>query len=79
MHATSAVGRPIIQSGARVLLLAALIALAACANSSNSASSASSAITPVASADASSSVNNVSDALGQRLDSMLNSQHTANR
>jgi hypothetical protein len=71
-------GRPNTQSGARAVLLAALTALAACTNANNSFSSASSAPAPIASAD-NSSVNKVADALGQRLDGMLSSQHTAGR
>jgi uncharacterized lipoprotein YajG len=78
MREPSVADRPIIQSGAKLVLLAALIALAGCANDNNSYSSASSASVPIASADSSSStVNKVSDALGQRLDGMLNSQHAA--
>ena len=77
MRVPSVADRPIIQSGAKLVLLAALIALAGCANDNNSYSSASSASVPIASADSNSTVNKVSDALGQRLDGMLNSQHAA--
>ena len=77
MRVPSVTDRPIIQSGARMSLLAALVALAACANGNNSVSSASSAPMPIASADSTSSVTKVSDALGQRLDGMLNSHHAA--
>jgi len=79
MRVPSVAGRPIIQSGAKVGLLAALVALAACTNANNSYSSASSAPTPIASADGGGSITKVSDALGQRLDGMLNSQHTVGR
>jgi hypothetical protein len=77
MRVPSVAGRPITQSGAKFVLLATLIALAACANGNNSFSNASSAPTPIASADSGGSVTKVSDALGQRLDGMLSSQHTA--
>jgi hypothetical protein len=79
MRVPSVAGRPIIQSGAQVGLLAALVALAACTNANNSYSSASSAPAPIVSADSGSSITKVSDALGQRLDGMLNSQHTVGR
>jgi ABC-type phosphate transport system substrate-binding protein len=66
-----------IQSGVRVFALLALVAVAACANATNSASNDPSAGTaPIASADGSNSVGKVSDALGQRLDGMLNGHQT---
>jgi hypothetical protein len=72
MRVPPVAGRPI-----KVILLAALLAMAACTNANNSVSSASSVSMPVASAENGSSINKVSDALGQRLDGMLNSQHMA--
>lgn len=78
MRAPSVAGCPIIQSGVKVGLLAVLIGLAACTNANNSYSNVSPP-TPIASADSGNSVSKVSDALGQRLDGMLNSQHTAGR
>lgn len=77
MRVASVAGRPIIPGGGKVVLLAALIALAACDNGNNSFSSASSGPVPIASADSSSTVNRVSDALEQRLDGMLHSKHTS--
>ncbi len=77
MRVPSVADRSIIPSGAKVVLLGTLIALAACASGNNSVSGASSAPMPIASADSTSSVTKVSDALGQRLDGMLNSHHAA--
>jgi len=73
MHVSTAIGRPMIRSGARVLALFALVAVGACTNATNSASNDLSTRTAsVATVDGGNSVNKVSDALGQRLDGMLN-------
>jgi hypothetical protein len=71
-----AIGRPIVRSGRRSLALVSLVALAACASPTNTVSNNSSGAASVASADSSHTIEKVSDALGQRLDSMLSSQHT---
>ncbi len=76
MHAPMAIGGPIMRLGGRSLVLVAIVALAACANSTNTVSNNSSGAASVASADSGHTIERVSDALGQRLDSMLNSQHT---
>jgi len=71
MKVAKGVRRP--RQGATMLAFASLIALGACANTTTAASDPSPASTKVAGAtDNSTSVGKVSDALGQRLDGMLN-------
>ena len=76
MHAPPAFGRSFIPVASKLLTSFALVVLAGCASgSTNTIASNSTIAAPVASADSSHQVERVSEALGQRLDGMLGSQH----